>query len=334
MKCDLSDIRHSWVVIFMILLFFSPTDEMSAQVASVDTVYNQSYDWVAGHREALPEWVFAPRQQDRVIGVSDPCMNPEAARIQALQRAVYLYSLQQGVHLNLLSDVFSSTDTAVNTYEDERNKILTLGVIEQTVRREAYRIEEEYTSAYGEKFIQVSFMQADSCDLSYHSVSELMFLFTKERVEEEEIKFNLLLESGNCPKESFQSRFQMKVTLVSPCILSCMNGVPIRPSQKGYWYEDTLCAKSRESVDGIELKSGFWTAYMASFVKSLLLYPFSNVDVRRVSDEFNGGNKSSRALYREKIVTFLSISPFVKEIRNNRLCMDWQITEQQKINEK
>ena len=61
---------------------------------------------------------------------------------------------------------------------------------------------------------------------------------------------------------------------------------------------------------------------------------FSNVDVRRVSDEFNGGNKSSRALYREKIVTFLSISPFVKEIRNNRLCMDWQITEQQKINEK
>lgn len=334
MKYDLSDIRHNWIVIFMILLFLSLTDEVFSQVVSADTVYNHSYDWAVGHREALPEWVFASRQQGRVIGVSDPCMSPEAARIQALQRAAYLYSLQQGACLNLLSDVFSSTETAANTYEEERNKILTLGVIEQTVRQETYRIEKEYTSAYGEKFIQVSFIQADSCDLSYHSVSELMFLFTKERVEEEEIKFNLLLESGNCPEESFQSWFQMKGTLVSPCIFSCMNGVPIRPSQKGYWYEDVPYAGSRESLDGMVLESGFWSAYMTSFVKSLLLHPFPNVDVKRVGDDFNDGHNSSRALCREKIVTVLSISPLVKGIRNNKLCMDWLITEQQKTNEK
>ena len=42
------------------------------------------------------------------------------ARMLALQRAAYLYSLQQGVQLRLLSDVFSTMETASNTYEDQK----------------------------------------------------------------------------------------------------------------------------------------------------------------------------------------------------------------------
>ena len=66
-------------------------------------------------------------------------------------------------------------------------------------------------------------------------------------------------------------------------------------------------------------------------VKALLLYPFSDVNVKQVDDRFNGGTDSGCGLYREKVVAVLSISPFIKDIRNNKLYVDWQITEQQNI---
>ena len=41
--------------------------------------------------------------------------------------------------------------------------------------------------------------------------------------------------------------------------------------------------------------------------------------------------KCSSQECREKVVAVLSIFPFIKDIRNNKLCVDWQITEQQNI---
>lgn len=135
MKLNLSDIRYNWVVIFIIQLLLSPGIDVFSQAMPVDTVYNQSYDWRPGQRETLPEWVFASQRKGRVVGISDPRMKSEAARMLALQRAAYLYSLQQGVQLRLLSDVFSTMETASNTYEDQRNKMLVLGVIEHPVQQ-------------------------------------------------------------------------------------------------------------------------------------------------------------------------------------------------------
>lgn len=249
----------------------------------------------------------------------------------ALQRAAYLYSLQQGVQLRLLSDVFSTMETASNTYEDQRNKMLVLGVIEHPVQHVSYRIEHEYTSIFGEKFLEVSFTPSnDSCDFSYHSISELMLLFTKERVEEEEVKFNLLLESGSCREQSDQSWFQLKGTQSSPQIISYMNGVEICSSQEGCWYEDAGFG-GQDGLEKMDMRNAFWNAYMSSLVKALLLYPFSDVNVKQVDDRFNGGTDSGCGLYREKVVAVLSISPFIKDIRNNKLYVDWQITEQQNI---
>lgn len=331
MKLNLSDIRYNWVVIFIIQLLLSPGIDVFSQAMPVDTVYNQSYDWRPGQRETLPEWVFTSQRKGRVVGISDPCMKSEAARMLALQRAAYLYSLQQGVQLRLLSDVFSTMETASNTYEDQRNKMLVLGVSEHPVQHVSYRIEHEYTSIFGEKFLEVSFTPSnDSCDFSYHSISELMLLFTKERVEEEEVKFNLLLESDSCREQSDQSWFQLKGTQSSPQIISYMNGVEICSLQEGCWYEDAGFG-DQDGLEKMDMRNAFWNAYMSSLVKALLLYPFSDVNVKQVDDRFNGGTDSGCGLYREKVVAVLSISPFIKDIRNNKLYVDWQITEQQNI---
>ena len=184
---------------------------------------------------------------------------------------------------------------------------------------------------FGEKFLEVSFTPSnDSCDFSYHSISELMLLFTKERVEEEEVKFNLLLESDSCREQSDQSWFQLKGTQSSPQIISYMNGVEICSSQEGCWYEDAGFG-GQDGLEKMDMRNAFWNAYMSSLVKALLLYPFSNVNVKQVDDRFNGGTDSGCGLYREKVVAVLSISPFIKDIRNNKLYVDWQITEQQNI---
>lgn len=72
-------------------------------------------------------------------------------------------------------------ETASNTYEDQRDKMLVLGVIEHPVQHVSYRIEHEYTSIFGEKFLEVSFTPSnDSCDFSYHSISELMLCLRKK----------------------------------------------------------------------------------------------------------------------------------------------------------
>ena len=84
MKLNLSDIRYNWVVIFIIQLLLSPGIDVFSQAMPVDTVYNQSYDWRPGQRETLPEWVFASQRKGRVVGISDPRMKSEAARMLAL----------------------------------------------------------------------------------------------------------------------------------------------------------------------------------------------------------------------------------------------------------
>ena len=62
MKLNLSDIRYNWVVIFIIQLLLSPGIDVFSQAMSVDTVYNQSYDWRPGQRETLQDWVFASQR--------------------------------------------------------------------------------------------------------------------------------------------------------------------------------------------------------------------------------------------------------------------------------
>ena len=68
--------------------------------------------------------------------------------------------------------------------------------------------------------------------------------------------------------------------------------------------------EGRTGEDGYE--ECLWNAYMSSLVKALLLYPFSDVNVKQVDDRFNGGTDSGCGLYREKVVAVLSISPLSK----------------------
>lgn len=315
-----------WRILTIIfLLIYLICNDVLSQTVQADTIYNKPYDWRVGQRDTLPDWIFIPQKDGVVIAMSDPCMEPEAARKQALQRASYLFSLQQNAPLKLLSDFYSHIET--NIHDNERNKILRMGVITQPVSHDSYRVEREYTSLFGEKFLQVSFVVEDSSKILSNSITELMLLFTKETFEEEEVKFNLFLEA-DCKdfKQMVQTRYEIKGNPERPEISSYMNGVSIDSFRKDYWYADKN-GETEEYNKGILLKNSFWNAYMLSLVKSVLQYPFSSVNIKRVGDNFIGNNGMNQALSREKLFSTISIYPCIQMVKENRLSIDWRIVE-------
>ena len=78
--------------LFLLLILFAGVQSLQS-IEPGDTLYNQPYLWLSDEQESLPEWLFNEQTENIVIAVSDPCMKPEAARKQAIQRAIFLFSL-------------------------------------------------------------------------------------------------------------------------------------------------------------------------------------------------------------------------------------------------
>lgn len=66
--------------------------------------------------------------------------------------------------------------------------------------------------------------------------------------------------------------------------------------REGCWYEDAGFG-GQDGLEKMDMRNAFWNAYMSSLVKALLLYPFSDVNVKQVDDRFNGGTDSGCGLY-------------------------------------
>ena len=96
MKLNLSDIRYNWVVIFISSCFCLPVLMCFHRQCLLIQFITNLMTGDRDERETLPEWVFASQRKGRVVGISDPCMNPKLQGLLALQRAAYLYSLQKG----------------------------------------------------------------------------------------------------------------------------------------------------------------------------------------------------------------------------------------------
>lgn len=291
-----------------------------------DTLYNHSFDWVSGQRESLPGWVFTSQEAGRMVAASDPCLKPQVAREQAIQRALYLYSLQQGATVQLLSDYFSSVQTEINTYEDVSDKMLVMAVIQQPTRTYFYRIVNEYTSLFGEYYVQVAISPeigegATGCG-SCQSVSELMLTTSKERREGMDVRLQLDVESTHAEQTS-QWQFSVKGNLGNLNIGSFVNGNKLIQSERGCWYTNTLTPPSEATR--IPLQTSFWSAYITSFLKALLMHPFPNVKVKRVNEGYGQGSDRNKDLYRESTVSPVSVTSCVKGIMNNELYVDWQI---------
>lgn len=292
----------------------------------MDTLYNQRYDWVSGQRESLPEWIFSPQVQGQVISVSDPCLKPEIARKQAIQRALYLYSFQQKAKVRLLSDYFSTVDKVSNGSDVMADKMLIMAVIQQPAQKYAYKILNEYASSFGELYLQVAVQPTiEETDESYlcQSISELMMMTTRELRENVEMKFQLNLETKKL-QEISESQFMAKGNPERMIIDSYINGSKLSYPQQGCWYTPTLQTTPEECTTTV-LKNSFWSAYIASFMQALLTYTYSDVNVKNVNENYGEAVDRDRSLSREAVVSNVSVIPSIQGISNDNLYINWQI---------
>lgn len=297
------------------------------QAASVDTLYNdRSYDWGTGQRDSLPEWVFVPQHSGRVVAVSDPCMQLDKAKEQALLRAFYLYSLQQGATIHVLSDLYSLGETETNTYENLSNKMLIMAVMQQPEIRYSYTIEKEYKSIFGELYLLVNVVPSSVEAESYacRSMSEMMMVVVKERKEEKEIKLSLSVEADH-PLGISQTRFLAKGDPDALQVESYMDEFKLWHYQKEHWYRN----EGQPNLDSCVtsgLKHSFWSAYMTTFLEALLTHSFIDVNVKQVGEDYGGSQPKNQALYRERVASKLTVEPCIRGVLENNLYVDWKIT--------
>ena len=235
---------------------------------------NIQANWITGQRDSLPAWVYTVQGEGMVISSSDPCMTLEDGRKQAVRRALWLFTLQNQVNVQMLSDVFSSTESSSNNVERHSNKILSLIMMDHKVETYSYEILNEYQTLFGEVLIQVKFYTTDKDNqaannseiTSFSSQSEWMVLYTDDKYAKKDYKIKIQMNSN----EELSDGFELKGNLDYPVISSSFDGQRIITPQKGCWYKDS-------SADDCSAKPKTAFPYMANLARKYLRdeYEFS-----------------------------------------------------------
>lgn len=308
------------------LLFWSLVivSSLSAR-QQVDTLYNQPYDWSAGERENLPDWIFGLHGKDEVIAMSDPCLKPFVAREQAIIRALFLHSMQEGASIQLLFDYFSSV--SVENYEKSADKMLAMAVLQQPLKKCSYKILNEYISAFGEVYVHLKVLtepeKSDEMSCSYQSFAELMFVHVKEYQEKYEIKMQLEIKALDL-QQIRQTGFSVKGYPSNLKIDSSINRKALYSLPFSYYYQSNL-EERPQNCHAISLQESFWNAYINSFLKALLTYNYPSVTIKSVSETYGDGHAQNSELSRETITSNLTMTPHLRGIVNDKLYIEWLI---------
>lgn len=290
-------------------------------------------NWVTGQRDSLPEWVYTAQGEGVVISSSDPCMTLEDGREQAVQRALWLFTLQNQVKIQMLSDIFSSTESSVNNVERHSNKIISLIMMNHKLEASSCEIINEYQTLFGEVLVQVKFystgkQNSDNTDFSsFSSQSEWMVLYTDDKYAKKDYKIKIQMGSN----EEWSDGFEIKGNLNYPVINSSFDGQRIITPQKGCWYKDSS-AYDCSVKQGNNMKYAFWPAYVVGLADQLFSYSFLKSNISSVLD-----NYQSNIMYdlsREKATGIVRIIPQIQGVNQNKLIVDWKVSPLTSSNDK
>lgn len=290
-------------------------------------------NWITGQRDSLPEWVYTAQGEGIVISSSDPCMTLEDGRKQAVRRALWLFTLQNQVKVQMLSDVFSATESSSNNVERHSNKILSLIMMDHKVETYSYEILNEYQTLFGEVLIQVQFHTTDKQEAnnpeftSFSSQSEWMVLFTDDKYAKKDYKIKIQMSSN----EELSDGFEMKGNLNYPIISSSFDGQRIITPQKGCWYKDSS-TNDYSVKPGNSLIHAFWPAYVVGLADQLFSYSFLKSNISSVLDNYQSDTMYD--LSREKATGVIRIIPQIHGVNQNKLIVDWAVSPLTSSNDK
>lgn len=307
--------RLKRLICFSLPLFFAFPANLPAQ--------NMLPEWITGQRDTLPRWIHARQSNGMVISASDPCMSLEKGRRQAVQRALWLFTLQDQVRIQMLSDVFSTSDSSHNV-ECLSNKILSLIQMDHAKKSYMYQVIHEHQTIFGEVILQLQVKSVEESVTDspaiypFLSQSEWMIVYTDDKYTRKEYKIRIHIPSDNGQTDYFE----IKGSWDYPIISSSFEGNKSYIPQKGCWYIN-MPNDSFNNKKGCEMKYSFWVAYISTLADQLFTSSFFTSKIQSVTDNYQ--DNLIYDLSREKSISQVHIVPHIKGIWQNELIVDWDI---------
>lgn len=320
-------------LIFLCLTFYTSLCCYSRSF-DIDTIYNTDDNWISGQYSELPDWVFS-NDSNNIVSFSDPCMNLEKGREQAVLRALFIYSLRNNAKLEAMHEFFSVSNNPQYGLLQQKNKITSFIRLTPQLHKYYYKIEKECTSLFNEVFLSVKIIPEEDfngngneyTEIQYSSQNEFMNIFLEDNYEGKE----LYIESTINSQESDLS-FSLKGNMKSPKIDSYMNGTELYHSYKGCWYHPTLNYNDQKNYYANMINS-FWNAYIVSFAEFLFSYPYKSPKIKYTGEIYRNDKQSQTDKCTEMsqftVQMDIKIFPNIIGIYNNKLFVDWKLIEEE-----
>lgn len=280
--------------------------------------YVKTYEWRSGCRDTLPFWVFEPKGE-RFIGVSDPCLQPEIAKEQAIQRALFMYGLQQGVEIKVIFDYLTAVKRRFS-FDREYSKMLVLATCTFHSDSLYYEIVDEYTSRFGEVFVTITVSKGEKRGIRFSASAEFMIVENKELKEEREMKLFLDFVAEGFEKIK-ATTYSCKGNRNYRQILTTINDSSQLIPYGRYWYKDDGYT-GEYTGNACKMTDSFWGAFTETLLNEITLYTFPTVYLKKMSESFQD---MQRELKRELIKEKVSIRLGNMGIQGNLLQAGWHI---------
>lgn len=304
--------------LFILLFFF--LSGFSSLLAQDSENYMRSYHWASGYMEDVPHDFPFPLEEEKTMGISDPGLCPEVAREQAIQRALFLYSLKQGSSMNMLTDYFIINQVATNMNDYKHEKMMIMGTLHSETRTYSFFVTQEYTSIYGERFVWLTINDQGEEKRTLSSFYEFMISTSMESHERQEQKLSLSI----CSEDNTvlkNNSFTFKGNKEKQIISTQLNDALLHLPTNLYQYQDKGIPPIQTKKQ-YPLSNGYWCTLLESLSDALTNFDFPGITVQEVFESYQDTNQQ---LYREKTCCSLSVRPVILSIQNNHIFMDWSV---------
>ena len=281
----------------------------------------QMSGWHGGEKAQLPPFYLESVSDKEAWAVSDPALDAEAGKAQAVSRALFLLALQSPHSFQMLSEWYALAKTGTNSYTHQDEKINILLRLKMDTAHYAYQIVEQDRSIFGETFVRIKRTQGG---LQSDQVAqfESFFCTVAQSHDHHDKRLEFRLSQLDTGKGEWQeSNYQYRGDNYHPTILSTFQGSTQQIVQKGYWYVDSGTASERME-DRYPLKNGCWRAIIESLADALVAVEKSEVKQKTLSEDYD---KQNQMMTREVSQGNLKAHPVILGIQDNHLHIQWLI---------
>lgn len=310
--------------LLIIILFFAGT--LNAHDTGEHTASPVSYGI------ELPNWI----SQKGYIGISDPIKDTIISYNQAVNRALFLYALNNGGKLSSVYEYYY-LNSDINNKTQDNQKSHWIAEFETSLKDISYKVKRTYRTKYNETIVLLSVIENDKNSLSFDPIIEDVnfnvggsFMYHYEYLDKKN-------EYGEKQLLKITSTDSIKSMNWSSTIsgseytkISSADDVIFSLKKINTIYNDY--GKCTDDIPFAKIEYGLWDSLIDTFFQALSLFEPNSVVVenttRQITKENNGTyNDKNQNISRLVMKTNISCSLMNIYIKNNNLYTRWNITE-------